>query len=121
MAGIASKQVLHNPGTMPDPELVDPHLSSNRSRFVPDVAAVFEASYAEYMAPSEWMQAQMKKCRLDRSRKAYFIHSVPVERVKGLTMRVRQEAGHVFVTDLKEGFYCSFDRSWQQFVQAMAM
>ena len=106
---------------MPEPELVDPHLPSNQRRCVPDVTACFEATYAEYMAPSEWTRNQMAKCKLERSRKANFVHSVPTERVKEVTMRLRGDAEYVFVTDLKEGFYCSFDRSWAEFVKAMAM
>ncbi len=106
---------------MPDAELADPHLPSNHSRYVPDVTACFEASYAEYIRPSDWTRNQMTKCKLDRSRKANFVNSVPVERVRELTMRLRAEAGHVFVTDLTDGVYCSFDRSWTEFVKAMAL
>ena len=41
--------------------------------------------------------------------------------LKDVTMRLRGDAEYVFVTDLKEGFYCSFDCSWTKFVKAMAM
>jgi hypothetical protein len=114
---------------MPDAELVDPlapsirghHASPGGTRVVPDVTAVFEASYQEHVAPSAWMQEQMHKCKLERSRQAYFVHSVPVDRVQELTMQLRGIAGHVFVTDLCEEFYCTFDRSWDKFVDGMAM
>ena len=121
---------------MPDAQLVDPnhpitdedtesthqgHMrTQGAANLVPDVAAVFEASYAEYLNPSDWMKEQMDKCKLDRTRKAYFVHSVPVDRVQDVTMRLRNVAGHVFVTDLTEGFYCSFDQSWDKFVDGMA-
>ena len=63
----------------------------------------------------------MAKCHLERSRKAFFVHSVPEERVAELTMRLRKEAGYVFVTDLQEGFYCKFDGSWGEVVRGLTM
>lgn len=107
---------------MPDAELVMPGFQSKRGRErnVPDVTAVFEAGYGEYITPSDWMVSQMARCRLSRERKAYFVHSVPVDRVQQITQELRRVAGYVFVTDLNEGFYCNFDRSWEVFVQAMA-
>jgi Spherulation-specific family 4 len=109
---------------MPDAQLVDPNLPSNREcqppRCLPDVAAVFEASYTEYVAPSDWTMSQLSKCRLDPSRQAYFVHSVPKDKVAEVSDAVKRVAGHVFVTDLSEGFYCSFDRSWDTFVAQMA-
>jgi hypothetical protein len=109
---------------MPDAELVDPNLPENGERqpprCLPDVSAVFEASYDEYVSPSDWTMSQLNKCRLDRSRQAYFVHSVPRDKVSEVSNAVKEVAGHVFVTDLCEGFYCSFDRSWHTFVAQMA-
>jgi Spherulation-specific family 4 len=111
---------------MPDAELVDPLHPSNpgdgsESCMVPDVTAVFEASYQELVEPSEWTLVQLGKCTLGRERQAYIVHSVPLEKVQEVTARLRTQAGHVFVTDLTEGFYCAFDSSWPRLVEAMAM
>ena len=62
----------------------------------------------------------MSKCKLDRTRQAYFVHSVPVDRVQELTMRLRSVAGHIYISDLTEGFYCTFDESFPKFVEGMA-
>jgi hypothetical protein len=116
-------KVLHNPGTMPDAELVVPGYRSDRERerLVPDVTAVFEQSYGEYIEPCEWLRNRMAAFQLSRERTAYVVNCVPLDQVQRLTDELRHKAGHIFVTDLSEGFYCKPDRSWEVFVRAMAM
>jgi hypothetical protein len=48
------------------------------------------------------------------------LHSVPEEKVRGLTVALRDRAQYLFVTSAKENFYGRFyDPSWQNFVAAM--
>jgi hypothetical protein len=103
--------VIHNPGTIPDASLANPG---------PDVAAVFEASYAEYRSAA--IQERLSSLLpYKRNRCAYFVHSVPVEELKRLVLELRHRGGYLFATDLRENFYVRFGPSWREFIAAMQM
>lgn len=104
-------QVIHNPGTIPEATLANPG---------PDVAAVFEASFAEYRSPA--IQERLSSLLpYKRNRCAFFVHSVPAEEVKPLVLELRHRGKYLFATDLRENFYVQFGPSWREFIAAMEM
>lgn len=48
------------------------------------------------------------------------VHSVPVEEIPPLVEELRHRGAYLFVTDLREDYYCHFGESWGNFVKAMA-
>lgn len=103
--------MIHNPGTVPDPELARPG---------PGVSAVFEASYDVYC--SKAVQERLASLiPYQRSRCAYFVHSVPANEVAKLVMDLRRRGQYIFVTDPSELFYVQFGQSWTVFIHAMQL
>ncbi|CAG8972121.1 hypothetical protein HYALB_00008126 [Hymenoscyphus albidus] len=102
--------VIHNPGTVPDIELAESG---------PDITTVVEESWSNYQ--SEALQERMSSLlRYDRNQCSFMVHSVPVEEVSRLVQELRHRGAYLFVTDLREDYYCRFGKSWGDFVKAMA-
>jgi hypothetical protein len=101
--------VIHNPGTVPDPEFTNPG---------PDITTVVEESYANYSKASH-QERHNKLLRYSREKCAYMVHSVPVENMQNLVHELRHRGEYLFVTDLSKDYYCKFGPSWKQFIGAM--
>lgn len=106
---IRSRQVMHNPGTIPDPNLAHEK---------PDITAIFEASYASYQ--SEWTQAQLDAGHYDRASSSFIVHSTSIEEIANLVNELRTRAEYLFVTDLQDRYYESFGQGWTTFIEAVA-
>ena len=106
-------QVVHNPGTVPDPQYLA----------FADSTVIFEATYETF---KERNGAGMLSNILDagRSQRCCIIHSVP-DNVTGheflrLVKDATKIADEVFITHLTQDYYQSFDRRWAEFVDLMA-
>ncbi|KUJ13690.1 cell surface spherulin 4-like protein, partial [Mollisia scopiformis] len=101
--------VIHNPGTVPDPEFADPG---------PDITTVVEEGFARYK--STLLQERLTKLlRYDRSSCVYMVHSVPERELESVVHELRHRGKYLFVTTLSSNYYCSFGTSWERFIQAM--
>jgi hypothetical protein len=101
-------KTIHNPGTSSDARLANPG---------PDVSVVVETSYQQFLTKND--QDWLKTSVYDRAHTAYMVHSVPVDKIRAVTLALRQRAEYLFITDLTENFYESFGKSWDNFVAAM--
>ncbi|CAG8959326.1 hypothetical protein HYFRA_00013096 [Hymenoscyphus fraxineus] len=107
---LGDRVVIHNPGTVPDIELAESG---------PDITTVVEESWSSYQ--SEALQERLSSLlRYDRNQCSFMVHSVPVEEVSPLVQGLRHRGAYLFVTDLREDYYCRFGKSWGDFVKAMA-
>jgi len=107
---LGERLMIHNPGTIPDAGLANPG---------PDITTVVEESLAQYR--SSWVQERIATLHFDRSKCSYMVHSVPREEVKEVVRELRLRGNYLFVTDLREDYYCHFGPSWSDFVLAMQM
>jgi hypothetical protein len=57
----------------------------------------------------------------DRTRSAFMINSVPIDKIEHLTLALLGRAQYLFLSDLKENFYEGFGESWEAFVKAMSI
>lgn len=108
MTLIITCQVIHNPGTPPDPELADPG---------PDVIVTCEEPYQRYRG--EEVQKRLKEYHYDRARSAYMISAAPEKEIGEVVQELSQRGAYLFVTDLVDDFYESFGKSWADFVAAV--
>jgi hypothetical protein len=108
---VRSGQVIHNPGTVPDPELANPG---------PDITTIVEESYENYQS-SPLQERLSSLLRYDRNRCAYMVHSVPHEKMQSLVNELRYHGKYLFVTDLNKNYYTRFGSSWKRFIEAMQM
>jgi hypothetical protein len=79
---------------------------------------VVETSYEQFDTREyqEWLATSP----YGRPRTCYMLYSVPEEKVRDLTVALRDRAQYLFVTSAKENYYGHFhDPSWQDFVAAM--
>jgi hypothetical protein len=103
-------QTIHNPGTAVNKQLASPG---------PDITVVVETSY-DHFETNEY-QEWLATSPYGRLRTCYMLHSVPEEKVRDLTVALRERAKYLFVTSAKANFYeCFHDPSWHDFVAAMA-
>jgi hypothetical protein len=102
-------KVIHNPGTAVSAELATPG---------PEITVVVETAYKEFV--TEDYQKWLSTSPYRRSRTAYMVHSVPQEKVKALTKRLREWAEYLFVTSASCDFYGSFSGGWPEFVGSLA-
>jgi hypothetical protein len=106
---IQSRQVMHNPGTIPDPNLAHEK---------PDITVIIEGSYSSYQ--SEWTQAQLDAHYYDCASSSCIVHSTPIEEIANLVNQLRLRAEYLFVTDLQDKYYESFGAGWTTFIDAVA-
>lgn len=104
-----SRQVMHNPGTVPDASLAHQK---------PDITAVFEESYSCYR--SESTQERLSAKCYDRAASSFIVYSTPIGEIKNLVNELRPRAQYLFVTDLQERYYESFGPGWTTFIEAVA-
>ncbi|KAF2788862.1 hypothetical protein K505DRAFT_285346 [Melanomma pulvis-pyrius CBS 109.77] len=105
---LGNRTVVHNPGTAVDSRLAAPG---------PDVTTVVEMSHASFQTPEH--QQWLETSPYDRTRSCYMVHSVPAEEVEEFAYGLRGRAKYLFVTDLDVGYYQSFGKSWNLFVEAL--
>jgi hypothetical protein len=103
-----NSQVIHNPGTPPDKELVNPG---------PDIVCTCEEPYEEYNG--ERVQKRLEQLPYDPSISIYQISGIPAARFEEVTRELCKEAVYIFATDLVDDFYESFGESWLPFVSVM--
>ena len=101
-------QVIHNPGTPPDPELADPG---------PDVILVCEEPFDRYRGDE--VQQRLSEFPYHRERSGYMLSGAPGEDIQQLVQELRPRGKYLFVTELVEDFYESFGTSWGDFMDAM--
>ncbi|KAF2667968.1 hypothetical protein BT63DRAFT_375237 [Microthyrium microscopicum] len=110
---LGDRLIIHNPGTPPDVEV------GNAGA---DVTTVVEESFASYESPAlqEYYAARYALLPdFDRAKRAYMVHSTPVESLSDLVLRLRDSGDYLFITDLCEDYYCKFGHSWLEFVRAV--
>lgn len=116
-------QIIHNPGTIPDPRYLDS----------PDITVVFEGTYKTWLSnfsskalpgsPIDRLMSVSKRVgmeRLGRINLACIVHSVPMEIAR---TEMRQLVGQLcrcgrnsFMTDMSENYYAAFGETWAEFV-----
>ncbi|KAL4804607.1 cell surface protein [Aspergillus unguis] len=107
--GIQSKKlVVHNPGTAPAASLA----------CLADLVIVCEESYTRYRSVD--VQRWLAINPIDRENAGFILSGVPVENVGELVQELRHRGAYIFVTELAEGFYERFGRSWDLLMQALA-
>lgn len=85
----------------------------------PDVTVVFEESSALWHeAESQTRLSEL--LRYNRENCSYMVHSVPEYLLRMVTMDLRHRGGYLFVTELRENYYESFGKTWEEFVTTMA-
>jgi hypothetical protein len=101
-----ARQVIHNPGSIPDPGFSDANT---------DITVVFEGSYQAYQE-----QEVLPPSRLQYS---YVIHSMPVSMsetdLRNFAYTLSAQTGLFFLTDLSQDYYESFGPDWRGFIEAM--
>lgn len=102
--------MIHNPGTSPDADLANPG---------PDLTVAVEDSLARFQSAA--FQQWLSSCPYGRARRVYMVHSVPSHEVRRLVQMLRHDAAYLFVTDLREDYYCRFGASWKEFIAAMQL
>jgi hypothetical protein len=102
------RQVVHNPGTVPDAEFGSPG---------PDFTTVVEESFERYKSAE--LQERLLRLPYTRERCSYMVHSVPKDDVRRLVGELRPRGEYLFVTDACENYYASFGTSWDEFIKAM--
>jgi len=104
-----AKQVIHNPGTIPDAGYNDTNT---------DITVVFEESYPAYQAK----HASLESLPANRSAYSFMINSVPIMDVDNLRQfvdKLSQLAEFLFITSNTEDFYESFGRQWDNFTSVI--
>lgn len=85
----------------------------------PDITVVFEESSALWhKTTSQARLAELLRC--NRESCSYMIHSVPEYLIRMVTMDLRNRGGYLFVTELRDRYYESFGKTWEDFISAMA-
>jgi Spherulation-specific family 4 len=111
LARTDTRQVIHNPGTIPEPGLAAPG---------PDVTAVVEEGYAKYQSPPvQERLAALSNPHYDWNRSCFIVHSVPATHVRRLVCELRQRGAYIFVTERRRNFYEAFGETWAAFVETM--
>ncbi|RMZ88306.1 hypothetical protein DV736_g4461, partial [Chaetothyriales sp. CBS 134916] len=106
---VGDRFIIHNPGTIPDPDL-----ASELTDQAPDLTAVVEDSYANYVsAPLQERLATL--CRpphFARHNTCYIVHSVPRKSQAQLVKYLSHRAAYLFLTDRCSRFYEGFGQGW---------
>ena len=111
MTGVNLRQVIHNPGTIPEAGFAAPG---------PDVTAVVEEGYATYTSTLVRERlASLRSPHYHRNRSCYIVHSVPPAVQTRLVQDLRQHGAYIFVTDRHMNFYEGFGEHWGDFINAM--
>ena len=103
------QQIIHNPGTIPDPRYADANT---------DITVVFEESYPVFQT----RVASLKALPKDRAGYCYMINNVPAMSRSSLQKFVDQlseRAKYLFVTNLDRDFYESFGPQWANFTEVV--
>jgi hypothetical protein len=101
-------QVVHNPGTPPERELIG----------TADVVCTCEEPYEVYK--SDRIQNHLQWLHYDRSVVCYQISGVPLNKFEAATRELSRRAIWLFATDTVDDFYESFGKSWPAFIKLMA-
>ncbi|KAL6233254.1 hypothetical protein BDW75DRAFT_194281 [Aspergillus navahoensis] len=107
------KTVIHNPGTIPDSQLV---LNST------SITVVFEQSYDHYKTSQESELNALADSADDRDSWAYIFHSVPPMSSSGMDSFVRgisHKAAYLFATTRVTEYYEHFDAKLEEFCAAV--
>ena len=85
----------------------------------PDITVVFEESSALWHeADSQTRLSEL--LRYNRENCSYMVHSVPEYLIRMVTTDLRHRGGYLFITELRENYYESFGKTWEEFVSTMA-
>ncbi|CAO2653670.1 Nn.00g030810.m01.CDS01 [Neocucurbitaria sp. VM-36] len=106
---LGQRLVVHNPGTPPDAGLASPSIV--------DFIVTCEEPYQKYAGDET--QQRLQDFFFHRARSGYQISGVPRERIRDVTLELREKGAYIFATSLVEDFYESFGECWPQFVAAM--
>lgn len=112
-------QIIHNPGTIPDSNMLSPTLC--------DMSVIFEGTYSTYQIYgfSKQIATFQASSKSDRHKLACILHAVPStltsNDMTALTNGLRTMAGSLFLTGLAVDYYASFSPGWAEFVDEMAM
>jgi hypothetical protein len=105
-------KIIHNPGTIPDARYLN---SCN-------LTVVFEGTYSTYQiyGSGKTIASFHNSAKCERDALAVVIHGMPSTLARqdqtNLITGVREVAGSLFVTGLKEDYYASFWDGWGDFV-----
>lgn len=105
-----NRQVILNPGTIPDKGLAVPNA---------DITVAFEQSYNHYKTNQE---SALKSLDEDRDSLAYIFHSVPDMSEGGLKSFVddiSHRAAYLYLTTRTDQYYEHFDSQLEQFCDAV--
>ncbi|RMZ78641.1 hypothetical protein DV738_g3717, partial [Chaetothyriales sp. CBS 135597] len=116
---LGDRIVIHNPGTIPDPDLAS-GLEDHQAP--PDLVAVVEDSFANYVsAPlQDRLESLCQPPHFTRQNICYIVHSVPPSLQAQLVKRLCHRASFLFITDRCSHFYEGFGTGWMDFLDAIA-
>lgn len=111
-----SSQIIHNPGTIPDPQF----LTSSSS----NISVVFEGSYASYNqdTTSSSISAFQKSSKVGRERMAAIVYDFPDgQKTKDFVRQLRKVVGSLFLTGsgVDGDVYAGWWEAWQSWVGEM--
>jgi hypothetical protein len=111
-------QIIHNPGTIPDPRMLSPNIC--------DLSVVFEGAYSTYTMYNigEQISRLEASSNCGRDRLACIVHGVPTtlssNDMIAFMNGLRTMVGSLFLTRLSVDYYASFSPRWVEFVSEMA-
>lgn len=107
---VVARQVIHNPGTIPDAGFTDANT---------DITVVFEGSYQAYQE----QEAALTSLPPGRLQYSYVIHSMPTSMseadLRNFAYTLSAQTGLFFLTDLSQDYYESFGPDWRGFIEVM--
>ncbi|RMD42867.1 hypothetical protein DV735_g2291, partial [Chaetothyriales sp. CBS 134920] len=114
---LGDRLVIHNPGTIPDPDLA----SGLRDQAAPDLVAVVEDSFANYVSTAlqDRLESLCRPPHFSRHNICYIVHSVPLSLQAQLARRLCDRASFLFITDRCSHFYEGFGHGWMDFLDAI--
>ena len=101
-AGVGEGLVVHNPGRVPDKELM---------AYRPDLVVVYEGTYND-MPSRDTLHGQLAGAKGHREDFAMLVHSVPKELGRGglrkIVEKVKKDVQWLYLTDLAEDLYTGY-------------
>lgn len=103
-------QVVHNPGTPPDPEMADAGS---------DLLLVCEEPFARWQTNE--VQHRLGELPYPRDRCGYMVTEVPNHHIPALVRDLRRRAAYIFVTEIVGDFYERFGpSSWGMLMETLS-